>query len=339
MTFSVFQIVLAIIFMISGSINTIAAKWMDMTMAKSKDGIIRKFEHPFLQADILFLGEILCMIIFLIIYYTLKRRQDGSVEENTITKGSRTFNPLILWPASLFDMIGTCLMFFGLTMTTASSAQMLRGSVIIFTALLSLCILKRRIKIYEWIGIVLIVIAMVIIGLADMLNNNVETAEKEEQIIGDILTIIATFINACQFVYEEVFVVRLDIPPLQTVGWEGVFGFIVMTILLFPLYFIPLPSKLHGQTPLNNLEDALDAFVQVGNRPLLLLPIFLFLFSIAFYNFSGISLTKELNATTRMVLDSVRTLIVWVVSLALSWQDFHYLQVRFSHIYFVSFAN
>lgn len=51
--------------------------------------------------------------------------------------------------------------------------------------------------------------------------------------------------------------------------------------------------------------------------------------SIAFFNFAGISVTKELSATTRMVLDSVRTLVIWLVSLALSWQDFHLLQVYF----------
>jgi hypothetical protein len=49
--------------------------------------------------------------------------------------------------------------------------------------------------------------------------------------------------------------------------------------------------------------------------------------SIAFFNFAGISVTKELSATTRMVLDSVRTLIIWAFSLALGWQQFVYLQV------------
>lgn len=49
--------------------------------------------------------------------------------------------------------------------------------------------------------------------------------------------------------------------------------------------------------------------------------------SIAFFNFAGVSVTKEMSATTRMVLDSVRTLVIWAVSLALRWQTFNYLQV------------
>jgi hypothetical protein len=49
--------------------------------------------------------------------------------------------------------------------------------------------------------------------------------------------------------------------------------------------------------------------------------------SIAFFNFAGVSVTKELSATTRMVLDSVRTLVIWMFSLAVRWQKFNYLQL------------
>ena len=34
-----------------------------------------------------------------------------------------------------------------------------------------------------------------------------------------------------------------------------------------------------------------------------------------------------MSATTRMVLDSVRTLVIWGVSLAIGWQAFHALQL------------
>ena len=49
--------------------------------------------------------------------------------------------------------------------------------------------------------------------------------------------------------------------------------------------------------------------------------------SISFFNFAGISVTKELTATTRMVLDSVRTLVIWAVSMAIGWQNFFVLQL------------
>jgi len=51
--------------------------------------------------------------------------------------------------------------------------------------------------------------------------------------------------------------------------------------------------------------------------------------SIAYFNFSGISVAKEISATTRMVLDSVRTFFIWTFSLAVGWQTFNPLQVLF----------
>lgn len=49
--------------------------------------------------------------------------------------------------------------------------------------------------------------------------------------------------------------------------------------------------------------------------------------SIAFFNFAGISVTKEISATTRTVLDSIRTLVIWLFSLAVQWQAFSVVQL------------
>ncbi|MPC10048.1 Solute carrier family 35 member F6 [Portunus trituberculatus] len=140
----------------------------------------------------------------------------------------------------------------------------------------------------------------------------------------DLLIIAAQVITASQMVLEEKFVLGHDVPPLLAVGWEGVFGFTIMTILIIPFNFID--GGVFAQNPSGTLEDIPDAFYQIGTTPLLLVPILGNIFSIAFFNFAGVSVTKELSATTRMVLDSVRTLVVWIFSLIITWQEFQYLQ-------------
>jgi len=91
------------------------------------------------------------------------------------------------------------------------------------------------------------------------------------------------------------------------------------------MYFIHV-GEFSGNTR-EVLEDALDAFCQIGHNPLILLALLGNTVSIAFFNFAGISVTKEISATTRMVLDSLRTLVIWAVSLALGWEQFQGLQV------------
>lgn len=108
-------------------------------------------------------------------------------------------------------------------------------------------------------------------------------------------------------------------------AFPGFFGFVVLSLLLIPMYFIPVGN--FGDNPRQVLEDAIDAFCQIGNKPLILLALLGNIVSIAFFNFAGISVTKEISATTRMVLDSLRTLVIWAVSLALEWEQFHGLQV------------
>lgn len=157
------------------------------------------------------------------------------------------------------------------------------------------------------------------VGTADFLSREGSENSVNNVITGDLLIVLAQIITSCQMVYEEKYVGSLDIPPLQAVGWEGVFGFSILACLLAPFYFIHVPA------PFNNnahgvLEDLPDALCQIFNNPLLIVAITGTILSIATFNFAGISVTKEISATTRMVLDSVRTFVIWMVSLAIGWQ-------------------
>ncbi|KAM9355308.1 solute carrier family 35 member F6-like isoform 3-T3 [Pholidichthys leucotaenia] len=268
----------------------------------------------------MFLGELSCLAVFYILLCHDRRRPEPRMNPG----GS--FNPLLFLPPAMCDMLGTSIMYIALNMTSASSFQMLRGAVIVFTGLLSVAFLGRRLKPSQWIGIVITILGLVIVGLADFLNPNKSEKHKLSDVItGDLLIIMAQIIVAVQMVLEEKFIYTHDVHPLRAVGTEGFFGFFVLVLLLIPMYFIPVGK--FGQNPRQVLEDALDAFCQIGHKPLILLALLGNTVSIAFFNFAGISVTKEISATTRMVLDSLRTLVIWVVSLGLGWEHFHGLQV------------
>lgn len=234
------------------------------------------------------------------------------------------------------DMTATSFMYVGLTMTSASSFQMLRGSVIIFTGIASVIFLKARLKWFQWFGMVVICGGLALVAYGDILLK--EEAEKNaknkedgpsNEILGDIIVIVAQIVVSCQMVYEEKFLTRYNVHALQAVGLEGFFGFIVLTLVLIPLGYIPTHDTTWGHSPVEPyvVEDSVDGLIQLTNHGYLLSAFCLTTISIAFFNFAGISVTQELSATTRMVLDSVRTLIIWAVSLGLGWQKFHFLHV------------
>ncbi|XP_055638254.1 solute carrier family 35 member F6 [Toxorhynchites rutilus septentrionalis] len=326
MAWTKYQFLLALTLVICGSLNTLSTKWADNLESEGSDGQTRSFDHPFVQACAMFLGEFLCLLAFKGVYYHLKSKNDGAEDRNDLVKGNRTFSPFILFVPAMCDMTATSIMYVGLNLTYPSSFQMLRGSVIIFVGILSVAFLNRRLVTREWIGILFIICGLAVVGLSDILSNDSVSYSRNNIITGDLLIILAQIISAVQMVYEERYVAGLDIPALQAVGWEGFFGFSVLGLLLLPMYHInvipPFNNNAHGV-----LEDFPDAMAQISNNALLQLAIIGTIVSIAFFNFAGISVTKEISATTRMVLDSVRTVVIWGVSLALSWQKFHYLQI------------
>lgn len=45
---------LAVMMVVTGSINSLATKWADQLESKGSDGVTRPFEHPFLQVPLYF---------------------------------------------------------------------------------------------------------------------------------------------------------------------------------------------------------------------------------------------------------------------------------------------
>lgn len=76
-----------------------------------------------------------------------------------------------------------------------------------------------------------------------------------------------------------------------------------------------------------SLENAIDGIYQITHSWQIATATGGTILSIAFFNYAGISVTKEISATSRMVLDSVRTFVIWGVSLGIGWQKFQELQM------------
>lgn len=352
--------------LVFGSFNTLSVKWADTMSSKASNGEIQPFRHPFLQACGMFLGEMLCMLAFWIVRWRASRAPQSAYPPVDDSNAPRKFNPLIFLPPALCDMTATSCQYIGLTLTYASSFQMLRGAVIIFTGILSTIFLKRKLGWFRWLGMLLVTGGLVTVGVSDMIYTQDKTGNNStghnstgvgltqdwdkpagfwsvptfvhklygndtphansDIILGDLLIVCSQVIVATQMVIEERFVSKYNVPALQAVGWEGAFGFTTLALLLIPFRFIYVGDKF-GKNPHHVLEDAYDGLYQLAHNPLLAIAFSGTVISIAFFNFAGISVTKELSATTRMVLDSIRTIVIWGFSMIIGWQKFFALQL------------
>jgi drug/metabolite transporter (DMT)-like permease len=98
-------------------------------------------------------------------------------------------NPLLLAIPAAFDICASTLMNIALTMVAASVYQMLRGTIIIITALMSIIFLKRKLYRHHWSSIACIFIGVFMVGLAAMIWSSDTDAPTKP--LGLILLVIS----------------------------------------------------------------------------------------------------------------------------------------------------
>ena len=221
--------------------------------------------HPFIQAVGMFLGEMFCLLGFKALYLYYKSKDYTNDQLPASISGNRIFNPFIFALPALCDLCSTSIMYIGLNLTYASSFQMIRGSLIIFTSLFSVAFLKRKLKIYQILGIVSVIVGLVVVGLSDVISHKQDEKDPNAILTGDILIILAQISTATQMVLEEKFINSRQVSPLHVVGWEGFFGFTFLSLLCIPMYFIKVGNIIF-KNPEGRLEDAIDAFYQIKNN-------------------------------------------------------------------------
>ena len=169
---------------------------------------------------------------------------------------------LLALPA-ICDICGTTLMNVGLLFVAASIYQMTRGALVLFVGLFSVMFLKRHLGVSKWASLFVVVLGVAIVGLAGALEkkdgrpdlpgdpqpgeehdlivhramhivreamSTQEAHSAAETIIGVLMIAGAQIFTASQFVLEESIMEKYSMDPIQVVGWEGIFGFMVTLI-------------------------------------------------------------------------------------------------------------
>ncbi|KAL3471578.1 hypothetical protein BJX99DRAFT_237245 [Aspergillus californicus] len=260
-------------------------------------------------------------------------------------RGLRTF--LLAAPACC-DIAGTTLMNVGLLFVSASIYQMTRGALVLFVGLFSIIFLHRKLYLYQWLALFVVVLGVALVGLAGALFGDsqghdvtqeamsaavksatveiravAQTPEAVKAVVGVLLIAAAQIFTASQFVLEEWILENYAMEPLQVVGWEGIFGFLVTVLGSIILYLTV------GRTEAGRYGyfDAKEGWHQVLTHRAVVVSSFAIMISIGGFNFFGLSVTRTVSATSRSTIDTCRTLFIWLVSLGLGWESFKWLQV------------
>lgn len=319
-----------------GTAASLLAKLIYSVHALDSHGHVAPFTKPWFQVLVMFVGMSGCVVL------DLPRPKSSAAERAPLLQepptaaveelGDRRVSgvPWIINYPSLFDLFATACGTTGLLYTTVSVYQMLRGAQLVFTALLSIVFLGRRLTGLNFAGIFLCMLGIVCVGLANVWGEEGATSQKDTA-FGIFVILLGQVLQAAQVVLEEHLLQNLSMSSVRVVAWEGVFGSVHCLLWVFPVLFF-LPGVDGG-----HLEDPLDAFYMLFHSWAVVGVVCADMALMLLYNVCGMEVTNNLSAVSRVVIETLRTLFVWLCDLILfyvisrgrlgeAWTPYSYLQ-------------
>jgi drug/metabolite transporter (DMT)-like permease len=323
--FAYFGIIGLLVF---GALNTLTTKIQFTMGSVGSAGNEKFFQKPFFAAFTMFVA-MACVLFWHYGSVALERRRERQLAGMTdggdplLAKGKRAdeskeqlselWNFLYVGIPATLDLLATCLMFYGLLWMTASMYQMLRGAMIIFSAIVSVPLLGKKLYGFHWMGVMACVVGITCVGASNVLNQSSDggdtgsTITHFESAMGIVFVLAAQVVQATQVVCEEKFLTEVNIPPFKIVGFEGLWGSLEFIFVVFPLcWFLP-----GGEAENGHLEDTLDTFVMLSNSGALQALVLVYIFSCSTYNAAGMAVTSSFSAVHRTMLEASRTGVIW----------------------------
>lgn len=324
-----------------GALNTLTTKIQFTLVSTGSAGEVKHFEKPWFATFAMFAGMAFVLIPHRLSESRREKTMASDSKEQLLPSESHELSEFHAFlyvgiPAG-FDLVASGLMFGGLIYISASIWQMLRGSEIVFAAIISVPGLGAKLHCFHWIGITLCVVGICFVGLANILNSQSTSSGSQgstsDALFGMGLVVVAQIVQAAQMVVEEKLLKDVMLPPMKVVGYEGVWGSVLCIFVVFPIcWFLPGSDNGHG-------EDVGDTLTMLKNNVSLASLLMLYVFSCATYNVAGMAVTSNLSAVHRTMMEASRTIGIWLIDLCVhyfinpdisfgeAWMPYSYLQL------------
>lgn len=305
---------------VCGSLNTILLKVLFGLKSTALSGEQALFEKPWFMVFVMFLAMSLAMPCSKLIGEGASE-QPSDAEAALLKEAAKPVqrsSPALMAIPACCDIFATGLCSVAFLYIPASVWQLLRGGEMVCTAVLSV-VMGRHLYAYQWMGVCVCVLGIFFVGLAGVLGDASATKSEGDSsssvtfMFGVGLTLFAQILQAGQMVCEEWLLKDMDMPSLQIIGWEGIWGGMIMLLFAFPVLYL-LPGSDSG-----HVEDEYNSIYMLSGSSTILLALCGYLCACSTYNMVGIAVTGALSATHRVLLDAVRTAIIWSFGLVVHY--------------------
>ena len=316
---------------LSAPLDTHTKQMQLLMMCTGWGKVEHTFDKPFFQSIAMFLSMALALPLSelgecLSRWYCRKNKgiydhmADPLIDVNIQTAAApkKKTHPIVIAVPAMFDLVASTMMTYGLIYVSVSIFQMLRGSMVIFSTVLTRIFLPgRRVSTHQMIGILTCFVALCIVGAAGFLIPQPQgEMNPAKMALGIGLVILSQIVQAGQIVTEEFLLKDLDMPAMRVVGYEGLWGTLAMIFIACPLAYV-VPGADYSTMRHNSLENTIDSFLCLASSKPLIIAVALFCLAVFLYNCYGMLITDSFNAINRTIFEAVRTAVVWGVSLVI----------------------
>mmetsp|Transcript_78969 Transcript_78969/g.139766 ORF Transcript_78969/g.139766 Transcript_78969/m.139766 type:complete len:513 (-) Transcript_78969:137-1675(-) len=200
-----------------------------------------------------------------------------------------------------------------------STIQMMRGSKLLFTCILSFIFLDRKMKVNQVLGV-----ATAFVGVVLAAHQKTNIGKSESAVKWICIVCCSEFIRSILFVYQEKVMKQYEIPPLKLTGMIGMLG---------------TPFSIMGAVLANHfgIEDFSEGVYQVQQSAALVRVLMCFVLSALTFELFSITLTKRADAVLRALTELLRIPLVWLVEIVLNWDTFAVWQASGLVMLFLAF--
>ena len=216
-------------------------------------------------------------------------------------------------PAAL-DIIFSVLYSISILLIGSTFSTIIRFLDLIFATILRKIWLKENLMLYSWVSIGVIVLGVILVSIAASFNDIGSIQVNGQFIVAALIQISAQLASSFKAIREEQLLHQNDIHPVWLCGVEGVYEFILILFILYPiLNFMP---KEFGE---GLTEDFCAACQMMAHSKTLIGTLIIYLFIACFFNTCVMGVQYSSNAVQFIVSENIVNSISWGIDLLINY--------------------
>jgi hypothetical protein len=192
----------------------------------------------------------------------------------------------------------------------------------------SIFYLKKRLYKHQCFAIFTVIIGFTLVSISTIAFVNPDQDDSGDKksfdfssVIGIICLFLSLMFQGFCYCYQENLLDTYEVNVMQMIGFESMVGAITSTVLmLIAMNINCISSEFCNKEKGFPIDSPPTAFYDLGFNNASLYFV-LCCFSIMIFNLCGLTITKNAGAVFKVILDTLRTITVWIISVIIRFED------------------